>query len=46
VSRELGDIGNALFGGMARYGDILALVQNSVWAGAVLGSSADSSACS
>jgi len=32
-----GDIGNALFGGMARYGDILALVQNSVWAGAVLG---------
>lgn len=31
------DVGNALFGGMSRYGDILALVQNSVWAGAVLG---------
>lgn len=31
------DIANALFGGAARYGDILALVQNSVWAGAVLG---------
>ena len=30
-------IGEALFGGLARYGDILALVQNSVWAGAVLG---------
>ncbi len=31
------DVGNALFGGLSRYGDILALVQNSVWAGAVLG---------
>ncbi len=30
-------IGDALFGGVSRYGDILALVQNSVWAGAVLG---------
>lgn len=30
-------IGDALFGGLSRYGDILALVQNSVWAGAVLG---------
>jgi zinc/manganese transport system permease protein len=31
------DISDALFGGAAQYGDILALVQNSVWAGAVLG---------
>lgn len=31
------DIADALFGGAAQYGDILALVQNSVWAGAVLG---------
>lgn len=31
------DIGNALFGGAAQYGQILELVQNSVWAGAVLG---------
>ncbi len=31
------DIGDALFGGMPQYGAILALVQNSVWAGAVLG---------
>ncbi|MBD7957455.1 metal ABC transporter permease [Microbacterium sp. Sa4CUA7] len=31
------DIGDALFGGVADYGAILALVQNSVWAGAVLG---------
>ncbi|WP_159502194.1 metal ABC transporter permease [Microbacterium sp. 18062] len=31
------DIANALFGGAAQYGEILALVQNSVWAGAVLG---------
>ena len=31
------DIWNAMFGGMADYGDILALVSNSVWAGAVLG---------
>ncbi|MEV7694263.1 metal ABC transporter permease [Microbacterium sp. NPDC089189] len=31
------DIGNALFGGAAQYGAILALVQNSVWAGALLG---------
>ncbi|GAA1642919.1 metal ABC transporter permease [Microbacterium flavum] len=30
-------VGDALFGGVSRYGDILALVQNSVWAGAVLG---------
>ncbi|MFV0319160.1 MAG: metal ABC transporter permease [Microbacterium sp.] len=32
-----GDIGDALFGGAADYGAILALVSNSVWAGAVLG---------
>lgn len=32
-----GSISDALFGGVSRYGDILALVQNSVWAGAVLG---------
>lgn len=31
------DIGDAMFGGLADYGDILALVQNSLWAGAVLG---------
>ncbi len=31
------DIGDALFGGAAHYGEILALVANSVWAGAVLG---------
>ncbi len=31
------DIGNALFGGVADYGAILALVSNSVWAGAILG---------
>ncbi|MFT3797770.1 metal ABC transporter permease [Microbacterium sp.] len=31
------DIGDALFGGAAHYGEILALVQNSVWAGLVLG---------
>ncbi len=31
------DIGQALFGGSSRYGEILQLVQNSVWAGAVLG---------
>ena len=31
------DIGNAMFGGAADYGEILALVSNSVWAGAVLG---------
>ncbi|MFT4305456.1 MAG: metal ABC transporter permease [Microbacterium sp.] len=31
------DIGDALFGGVSQYGAILALVQNSVWAGAVLG---------
>ncbi|MFT4052729.1 MAG: metal ABC transporter permease [Microbacterium sp.] len=31
------DIGDALFGGAAQYGEILALVQNSVWAGLVLG---------
>lgn len=31
------EIWNAMFGGLADYGDILALVSNSVWAGAVLG---------
>ena len=31
------DVGDAMFGGLADYGDILALVQNSIWAGAVLG---------
>ena len=31
------DIGDAMFGGMPVYGEILALVSNSVWAGAVLG---------
>ena len=31
------DIWNAMFGGVADYGDILALVSNSVWAGAILG---------
>ena len=31
------DIGDAMFGGMADYGAILALVSNSVIAGAVLG---------
>ena len=31
------DIADALFGGAAQYGEILLLVQNSVWAGAVLG---------
>jgi zinc/manganese transport system permease protein len=34
---NLDDIGDALFGGAAQYGAILQLVQNSVWAGAVLG---------
>ena len=29
------DIGDAMFGGLADYGDILALVSNSIWAGAV-----------
>jgi zinc/manganese transport system permease protein len=32
-----GDVWNAMFGGAADYGEILALVSNSVWAGAVLG---------
>nr|WP_274636379.1 metal ABC transporter permease [Microbacterium bovistercoris] len=32
-----GDVWNAMFGGVADYGEILALVSNSVWAGAVLG---------
>lgn len=32
-----GDVGDAMFGGLADYGDILALVSNSVWAGAILG---------
>ncbi|SFI50615.1 MULTISPECIES: metal ABC transporter permease [Microbacterium] len=31
------DVGDAMFGGLADYGDILALVSNSVWAGAILG---------
>lgn len=31
------DIGDALFGGLPDYAEILALVSNSVWAGAVLG---------
>lgn len=31
------DIANAMFGGLPVYGEILALVSNSVWAGAVLG---------
>ncbi|MFG6475786.1 metal ABC transporter permease [Microbacterium sp. P06] len=31
------DVGDALFGGLADYGDILALVSNSVIAGAILG---------
>ncbi|ALJ18729.1 metal ABC transporter permease [Microbacterium sp. No. 7] len=31
------DIAQAMFGGLADYGDILALVSNSIWAGAVLG---------
>jgi len=34
---NLDDIGNAMFGGVAQYGEILALVSNSVWAGAILG---------
>jgi zinc/manganese transport system permease protein len=34
---NLGDIGDAMFGGLPFYGEILALVANSVWAGAVLG---------
>ena len=32
-----GDIADAMFGGLPYYGEILALVSNSVWAGAVLG---------
>ncbi|WP_040167642.1 metal ABC transporter permease [Microbacterium gorillae] len=31
------DIGDALWGGLPYYGDILALVSNSLWAGAILG---------
>ena len=34
---NLDEIGNAMFGGVAQYGEILALVSNSVWAGAILG---------
>ena len=34
---NIGDIGQAMFGGLPQYGEILALVVNSVWAGAVLG---------
>ena len=32
-----GDIADAMFGGLPYYGEILALVSNSVWAGAALG---------
>jgi len=32
-----GDVWGAMFGGVGDYGEILALVSNSVWAGAVLG---------
>jgi len=32
-----GDVWDAMFGGLPYYGEILALVSNSVWAGAVLG---------
>ncbi len=31
------DVGDAMFGGLADYAEILALVSNSVWAGAILG---------
>lgn len=31
------DVGDAMFGGLPVYGEILALVSNSVWAGAILG---------
>jgi zinc/manganese transport system permease protein len=31
------DVGDALFGGLPAYGEILALVSNSLWAGAILG---------
>jgi len=31
------DVGDAMFGGLSEYGAILALVSNSLWAGAVLG---------
>jgi len=31
------DVGDAMFGGVADYAEILALVSNSVWAGAILG---------
>ena len=31
------DIADAMFGGLPYYGEILALVSNSVWAGAVVG---------
>ncbi|SFR58041.1 zinc/manganese transport system permease protein [Microbacterium azadirachtae] len=34
---NLPDIAQAMFGGLSQYGEILALVSNSVWAGAVLG---------
>lgn len=34
---NLDDIGDAMFGGLSQYGEILALVSNSVWAGAILG---------
>ncbi len=32
-----GEIGDAMFGGLADYAEILALVSNSLWAGAILG---------
>ncbi len=32
-----GDVGDAMFGGLPVYGEILALVSNAVWAGAALG---------
>ncbi|MFT4158197.1 MAG: metal ABC transporter permease [Microbacterium sp.] len=34
---SIDDIGDAMFGGLSQYGEILALVSNSVWAGAILG---------
>ncbi|MFT4258301.1 metal ABC transporter permease [Microbacterium sp.] len=34
---NLDDIGSAMFGGLSQYGEILELVSNSVWAGAILG---------
>jgi len=34
---NIDDIGQAMFGGLSQYGEILGLVSNSVWAGAILG---------